>query len=229
MFMPLMRRVVPALMVLVALLLIAAWSAHPVNAANDQAGQCEGYDVFTKVDTDDGSIVLPEGTEFCIHASNNNTGRLVADGVTTLAGYIEQSGILNNGGQIPNVSNYVVYGQASSTETATPSPDPIESMPTCSDCDPTPTATPVPTQSETPSTQPTFEPTQTLAPNAYPDGAGQPPLPNTATNMPSQTGILLILLGLLLIVNGAYLLIRLWVTRDSQVQRGGRRNTFSDR
>lgn len=184
MFMPLMRRVVPALMVLVALLLIAAWSAHPVNADSpfgNDGNLCHGANQESCRPDPQPS----HGQECEVHGNN-------PDGNDDHCASPSES--------------------ASSTETAqpTPTPDVLESMPTCSeDCEPT--------QSESPSTQPsneaTQEPTQTLAPNAYPDGAGQPPLPNTAMQSPSQTGWLLILVGIILMANGAFLLIRLWVTR----------------
>lgn len=98
-----MRIVATVLSLALALVLIGA----PVIGANPKAGQCEPG--LYKIDTSDGSIVFPLGWEVCLKASNGNTGRIVTDGSTTIAEYIKQSGLLNNGGQVPNISNYVVY------------------------------------------------------------------------------------------------------------------------
>lgn len=100
-----MRIVATVLSLALSLVLIGA----PVIGANPKAGQCEPG--LYKIDTSDGSIVFPLGWQVCLKASNGNTGRITTDGTTTIAEYIEQSGLRNNGGQIPNISNYVVYAE----------------------------------------------------------------------------------------------------------------------
>lgn len=148
---------------LVALLLSTALVVPAmVIAASDTAGQCPGFNdpANVKTDTSDGSIVLEAGLTVCIHASNGNTGVFTTDGTSTLDEYIEASGLLNNGGQVPGVSNYVVYGTAA---TPTPSPTPTES----------PTVTPTPSPSETPEVTPTPSETPSETPEV-------PELPNTA-------------------------------------------------
>ena len=144
----------------IAVLVLLFGTSVSILAADDTAGQCEGYNdpANTKVDTSDGSIVLEAGLTICIKAGNGNTGPIVTDGTSTLAEYIEASGLLNEGGQVPNVSNYVVYAP---TPTPTPTATPPEEEPT-----PTPTATPPeeePTPTPTP-TPPAEEPTPTPAP-----------------------------------------------------------------
>jgi len=141
-----MKRLFASLAV-IGLLLISAPSAL---AADPQAGQCAGYNdpANTKVDTTNDDLVLAAGLTICIHASNSNTGTIVTDGTTTLGEYIIASGLLNEGGQVPGVSNYVVYGVPSPTPTPTPTPSPTPT-PT-----PTPTVTPTPTPTVTPTPTP---------------------------------------------------------------------------
>lgn len=92
------------------LMLLTVVGVAPATATpSAQAGQCEPG--LYKVDTSDGSKVFPSGWTVCLKAGNGNTGPIVTDGVTTIAEYIEQSGLLNNGGQVPNISNYVVYSE----------------------------------------------------------------------------------------------------------------------
>jgi hypothetical protein len=101
------------------------------------AGECPAG--FTdKVETSDGSIVLEAGLLICIKAGEDNTGTFTTDGESTLAEYIEASGLVTEGGQVPNVSHYVIYG-AEPTPTPTPTPDAPA---------PTPKATLPPTDTE---------------------------------------------------------------------------------
>lgn len=122
-------------------------------AASDTAGQCAGYlDAGNvKVDTSDGSIILDVGLTVCIHASNGNTGSFVTDGTSTLADYILASGLLNEGGQVPNVSNYVTYGGAQPSTEPTSTPTPSAEPTTTPSVEPSSDPTPSPTSSETPS------------------------------------------------------------------------------
>jgi hypothetical protein len=162
------------------------FSAASVVAANDNAGQCPGFNdpANTKIDTNDGSIVLPAGTVFCVHASNNNTGVLVADGTNSLDDYIAAN-IVNNGGQIPGISNYVIYpSQPTPTPTPTETPTPTPTATPTETPTPTPTATPTetpsPTPSETPSETPSVTPTPTPTDVV-------PPSDNSVTPPPTDT------------------------------------------
>lgn len=158
------------LLVGATLVLTLALPTVALATADDQAGQCDGYNnpANTKVDTSNDDLVLEAGLTICIHASNGNTGVLETDGVSTLHDYIVESGLLNNGGQVPGVSNYVVYGTTQPTPTPTPTPTPA----------PTETPTPTPTEPVV-----TFSPTP---PGGVDTGGGLPgpttrPLPPTDT------------------------------------------------
>ena len=190
-------RIARLVTMLALMCMVALAASAPVLAADDTAGQCPGYDdpANTKTDTSDGSIVLAAGLTICIKAGNGNTGQFVTDGVSTLAEYIEDSGLLNEGGQVPNVSNYVVYGP---TPTPTPEPTPTPTP------EPTPTPTPEPTPTPTPEATPTPtpEPTPTPTPeDSVGAETGTPPatLPPTDTfagdaSPVSSWGVLLVVL-----------------------------------
>lgn len=153
-------------------LLVWLTGAYNVLAATPHAGNpggnCDGYNGPTKVDTSDGTIVLPTGTIFCIHASNTNTGTLVADGASSLADYITST-IVNRGGQVPNVSNYVTYGGAPSTPpsdspSAEPSVTPSDAPSTAPSTSTLPSSSASPDASTgAPSDDPTLPPTDTAA------------------------------------------------------------------
>ena len=64
-----------------------------------------------KVNTSNDGKVFPAGWTVCLKASDGNTGTFVTDGTTTIGEYIEESGLLNNGGQVPGISNFVVYSK----------------------------------------------------------------------------------------------------------------------
>ena len=199
---------VAALGLLVALTVPALAAPHEGNPG----GNCNEVDngmVGVKTETSDGSIVLAAGTIFCVKQENSNTGTLVADGETTLAEYAAAAG-LNAG-----VSNYVVYGMATSTPTPTPTPTPGESQ-SGATATPTPSPTPTPTPSEseaaatpTPSESEEAEGTpreDTLGGNPTPGAGG---LPNTATGMPSSP-VPATLLGLVALLSlSALLYVRL--------------------
>jgi hypothetical protein len=79
------------------------------------AGQCEGG-WTSKVDATSGTqaainnLVLPQGTVFCVFAGTRNTGKITANGTTTLQQYLEAAGILNGSGTAGrNVGHYVLY------------------------------------------------------------------------------------------------------------------------
>lgn len=158
------------------LLLLGTLFAYGTVSAN-QSGQCPGFNspANTKIDTNDGSIILAAGTVFCIHASNNNTGILVADGTTTLDEYIAAN-IINHGGQIPAISNYVIYP-------ALPTPTPTPTI------TPTPAITPVPTPTATPSVTPTpiVTPTPTVSPTPSPTSSPTPVVTPNANVTPPPT------------------------------------------
>ena len=62
-----------------------------------------------KVEGNYNTKVLRKGTVFCVKASDGNTGRLTADGTHTLRWYVRTSGLRNNGGNVPDVSYFVIY------------------------------------------------------------------------------------------------------------------------
>jgi hypothetical protein len=143
------KRAVVTLMAVTAVLITGIGVPVAV-AANRNAGQCDGYNAAgnTKVDTANGSIVLAAGLTICIHAGKGNTGSITTDGARTLAQYIQASGLRNKGGQVPTVSNYVVYRAPTPTATptaSTPTPEPTLAA----------TPTPEPTQAATPTPEPT--------------------------------------------------------------------------
>jgi hypothetical protein len=196
-------------------LLLMSMPLTTVLAADETAGQCEGYNdpANTKVNTDDGSIVLEAGLTICIKAGNGNTGLIETDGETTLAEYIEASGLLNEGGQVPNVSNYVVYDVPTPTPTPTPTPPDEDPTPT-----PTPTATPTVAPTPTPTPSPTppdddGEPTPTpvpptQTPPTQPPAATLPPTDMEGTDTSGGSMLPLLAAGLLLFGSGVYLALR---------------------
>jgi len=176
--------------VAVAALLILAL---PALAASPQAGQCDGYNdpANTKVDTSNDDLVLEAGLTICIHASNHNTGSLVTDGTSTLHDYIVESGILNEGGQVPGVSNYVVYGTTQPTPTPTPAPTET----------PTPTDTPAPTPTPTETTVPVITPIPTTDVDVDTGGGpGATPRPLPQTDTVSAVDAIGIPLGIVVVV-----------------------------
>ena len=105
------------------------------------AGECPaGYATKDESGEDDNDLVIEAGTLICVKASTENTGIIVADGVTTLREYLDEAGIDHD------VSHWVTYDPE-----PTPSPTPVEPTPT-------PVVTPSPTPVVTPSPTPT--PTQ---------------------------------------------------------------------
>ena len=113
------------------------------------------------------TVVPVKGTSFCVKAGPGNTGKLVADGTSTLCAYLEAKDIVGGDGACRNVSYYTVYPPHTPTPTPTitptPTPTPI-GTPTPS---PTPTVTPIPTS--TPIATSTF-----IAPLSFPDTGGEP-------------------------------------------------------
>lgn len=162
-----------ALIPVTAALVLALGLAGSVSAlGSPQAGQCP--DGGTKTDTSNGALVLPAGLTACIHAGNGNTGYFVTDGQSTLADYILASGLVNHGGQVPNVSNYVIY-----SEESTPCPTPT---PTATPTD-RPTPTPSPESNPTPTPTPSGSPS--LAPTATPSAAPSLRVPENITPPPT--------------------------------------------
>jgi len=97
-----------ALMFLGTLAVVMGLVAAPVGAVPPQNMHCPG-DYLYKVNAIDSNlddVILPAGTEFCIKAATQNSSYLTADGTSTLLDYVTW---LNNGGQTPSVSYYVVY------------------------------------------------------------------------------------------------------------------------
>lgn len=152
------------------IMLLALTLILGVSAVRAQPGGGNCPSGGSKTNTSDGSIFIDAGTVVCVKASNNNTGKMTSTG-ETLAELIIRSGLLNNGDQVPNVSNYVVYGVAA-TPTPSPSFDPCDAelaIPELTaDC-PAPSETPVPSPTssiDVPATMtPTPAPTASDIPN----------------------------------------------------------------
>jgi hypothetical protein len=191
----------------VASLFIAG--ASPVAAASDQAGQCPGYNdpANTKVDTDNDDLVLEAGLTICIHASNGNTGEIITDGTTTLGEYIEQSGLLNNGGQVPGVSNYVVYGTVTTTTTDDTTTTTTDETTTTTTTDETTTTTDETVTTTTTGTVVTTTTASTRKPTPPPTDT----IGSTGQSSGSPTALLLVLAGLssiVLVVVSTYARVR---------------------
>lgn len=150
-----LRPIVAGIAIIGLTLLIAA---PALAAPSANSGQCPGATTIGNTATSDGSLVLEAGLTVCIHAGSGNTGQFVTDGTSTLADYILASGLLNDGGQVPGVSNYVVY-ETTPTPSPTPTPE-VTPTPT-----PTPEVTPSPTPTPTPSPSPTPSPTPEVTPS----------------------------------------------------------------
>lgn len=154
--------------------LLVAFLFSPIARA-DGTTHCPDHNTNTKYENGQfNDVVLPQGTEFCVKGSTDNTGKLVSDGVTTLFDY------LDNG---HDVSYYVIYKEVPSSTTiptsttSTTTPDdptttststtlaPPPTTPTPSTSVPSPSSTSTP--EETPSTStPTSEPP--LTPDTLP-------------------------------------------------------------
>lgn len=178
--------------------LVAVFALFFTGQASADSGQCPGFNdpTNTKIDTNDGSVILPAGTQFCIHASNNNTGILTADGSSSLDDYIALY-IVNNGGQVPAISNYVIYPEVTPSESPSPSPSPSsEPSPSAS---PTPSQEPSPTPTASPTTTPTPTPSMTSTPTPSSEPTKTPAVTPPATDTtgatsPSESGNTLLML-----------------------------------
>ncbi len=97
-----------ALMFLGALTVVVGLIAAPAGAKPPANLHCPGGYLYKveAVGSELDDVVLPAGTEFCVKASTQNSSYLTADGTSTLLDYVTW---LNNGGQTPSVSYYVVY------------------------------------------------------------------------------------------------------------------------
>jgi hypothetical protein len=165
--------------VLLVVGLAFAGSAQAAPSAN--AGQCPGATTIGNTPTSDGSIVLDAGLSVCIHAGNGNTGTFVTDGTSTLADYILASGLLNEGGQVPNVSNYVIYEEeASSSPSSEPSSEPSSTPSSSPTSTPSPSSEPTPSESPSPSATPTSTPSSPT-PSVSTGPALTPPPTDTAS------------------------------------------------
>ncbi len=113
----------------------------------------------TKLEGNYNSTVLPAGTQFCVKASTETVSG-TADGSTSLIGYVQAAGIVNDQGNPHDVSYYVVY--------ASPSPTSVP-----------PTAVP-----------PTAVPPTAVPPTSVPPTApsvDETVMPTTVPNLPAPT------------------------------------------
>lgn len=187
-----MRRVyAPFLTLFILIVLVLLGSSSALAAPG--GGNCPSGG--TKTNTSDGSIFIAAGVEVCVKASNGNTGKMISTG-ETLAELIIRSGLLNNGGQVPNVSNYVIYGQA--------------------------TATPVPSEDvkPTPVPSPTFEQEVGPSPTIWVNDGTPPAIPDTAIGADDNDEDR----NVAITFGGVIFLIALWMLADALVaRRDGRR------
>ncbi len=165
-----LRRTIQAAIATAIIASALTFSGSASAAPSDTSGQCPGATTHEKVDTSDGSIVLPAGMWVCIHAGNGNTGIFETNGTSSLALYILTTGLLNNGGQVPNVSNYVIYEDL--FPSASPSSAPSDQPSASPSSTPVPTASPTPVPSEQPS--PSTTPSATPAPTNSPTPSAVP-------------------------------------------------------
>jgi hypothetical protein len=144
------------------------------------------------------ALVLDAGTVFCVKAGPFASGDLVADGVTSLLGYVTWT---NNGGQTPDVSYYINHPPASPTPSPSEEPTPEPSVePT-----PDPSVEPTPDPSVAPSEDPTPAPSSG-------DSSVAVTVPNTAMDLDGTNWILV--LGLALVGIAIGILIGLaWASR----------------
>jgi len=89
--------------------------AVPVSAAVDH---CPDHTINPKDESGASSnlLVLAAGSSFCAKGSTGNSGKRTADGETTLIEYTALFAPPNGGGNVPNVSYYVVYQTSSEPE-----------------------------------------------------------------------------------------------------------------
>ncbi len=83
-------------------------------AAHASTSHCDGHNSpdVVKVEGRNNDFVPPDGMEFCVKASTRTTGRQIGDGTTSLIGFVEDAGIVNDNDQPHDVSYYVVYDAA---------------------------------------------------------------------------------------------------------------------
>lgn len=80
-------------------------------AAHATVEHCPDHDsqLYTKISNPAGDHIPSLGTEICVKAGTENTGRITADGNTTLRDYLKQAGIVGGDGEGRDPSYAVVY------------------------------------------------------------------------------------------------------------------------
>lgn len=162
-----MKRVI---LMLAAVASIFIAGASPVVASQPVDLHCpDGGVKVNSVESGDLDAIVPvKGSVICVKAATDNSGKVTADGVTTLLGYVTWK---NNGGQTPSVSYVVTY--------STPTPEPKDCV--GDKCEPTPT--PAPTESPVPTPTPTVAPSASPTPSVAPSPSDEP----TAKPSPKPT------------------------------------------
>jgi hypothetical protein len=95
-----------------------------VSATTEHCPNHEGNPGKVEVASDFGdTIVLPAGTEFCVKAAQQASGVLVSDGSPWTVTW------LNQGGRVPGISYYVVYGAPAPTTTVPETTVPTTTVP----------------------------------------------------------------------------------------------------
>lgn len=198
--------VLAALIVLISLPALSASGPCPETSTSIKTASV--------VDGDLDAIVLSAGTSFCVKAAEENSGIQTADGVKTLLDFVTW---LNNGGQTPNVSHYVVYPAGTTTSTSSTTSSPTTTAPTTTTLPPTTTTTGststteastttvIETTTTGPTTSTTGDPTTTTASTPVPTTT-----PGTPEELPYTGFDPVFLLGLVAILSstGLFLLRR---------------------
>lgn len=100
-------RYTPAGAIALLVLSLGALALSPAGRAGASTDHCPDYQSHPgKVEVGDdfgSSLTLPAGTVFCVKAGTGNSGLVVSDGSTWTVDW------LNNGGETPAISYYIVY------------------------------------------------------------------------------------------------------------------------
>lgn len=119
----------------------------------------EGH--YGKVEGANNTLVPLAGTPVCVKAGPYATDVIVADGTTTLQGYVAAAGITVGNGNVPDVSYYVDY---SPPTTVGPDPEPEQPPVDPEPEQPDPEPEPAPDPNPEPEPEPTPEPQPEPAP-----------------------------------------------------------------
>jgi LPXTG-motif cell wall-anchored protein len=172
-----MKKIIVALILGVMLLWVGGGT--PLRAATEHCPDHNGHP--GKVEGANNSVVLPAGTVFCVKGSTVATGKLTADGTTTLKTYL---------GIGKDVSYYIIYKRPVTTTTTTPEttttwPDTTTTQPPTTTTDVTTTTA---TETTTTSSPTTSLPPETTTPTTPDTTVGSTTPPSQPTTPPTSAG-----------------------------------------